>query len=468
MTTLLRYLRDRVRLAAPLLLAVAMAVPAHPAARTRGDAGASAADFLRLAPGAGAVAQGEAYAGRAEGIQSLHYNPAGLTGGKGTEVMLEHNEYLLDMSAEYAAAMVRRGRWALGAGVMYQDQGSFTRRTISNPGGSGTFEASNIAGSFAGAYEFSDRASLGVTAKIFSEEIDNAGRNGWALDLGGHYRFNRHVEGGIVLRNLGGDIRFDRDKEELPLEFAAGLSARFFHDRLRFSGEVAYPREQDLDYKLGADARIHRNLALRAGFNSRNDIGTGFTFGAGFFYRDLTIDYAYVPFQSVGDAHRISLIAEFGGFSGYHEYDKMVASAQQARETQRVKAVDKPATVALAAFPSKSEEVLPIEPLHITALEMREGTVAHHGFGKAFTEALRKHLAARYSMSKDPRFAKTFITGECWIKKDQAVIIVEFARGNVLEERRQWTVPVAALVSEPDAIDPAMLNTVTEALQALK
>jgi hypothetical protein len=281
----------------------------------RGDAGSNAGDFLRLNAGAAAAAQGEAYAGRSGGIEVFPYNPAGLRHTAQNEIMLQHNNYLVDMNSSYIAGVMKlRNEWRLAGSVNYFDQGRFTRRTISSPTGVGSFEASAVTGSLGIAGALSERFSFGLTLKGFSEEIDNATRGGFAADLGLHYLARGEaatLEGGLVVRNLGPQVKFDVTKEDLPTEFAAGLSLLGFRDMLRLSGEIAVPRNQEAEVRAGLEVRPVDLLALRVGYNSRNDLGSGLSAGAGFRYRGFMLDYAWAGYDLAGDAHRMALTVGF-------------------------------------------------------------------------------------------------------------------------------------------------------------
>lgn len=285
-----------------------------PARADRGDGASNTADFLRLQAGAAAAAQGEAYVGRSGGVEVLPYNPAGLATMENRQLLLQHNQYLLDATSNYIAYASPLRSARVAASLHYLDHGDFTRRTLSNPNGAGTFGADALLFTAAAAYPFTDRVSGGIAMKIFREEIDNASRSGFAADLGVHYRNPFRwglLELGAAARNLGPQVRFDRDKEDLPIEFAAGGSVLFWNDHIRLSGELALPRNQELDFRTGVELRLIPAFALRAGYNTRNDLGHGLSLGAGFRYKALDLDYAWVPFEQAGDAHRVGLTVSY-------------------------------------------------------------------------------------------------------------------------------------------------------------
>ena len=297
------------------LLLVLLAGLAAPAAADRGDAGSNAGDFLRLGHGAAPAAQGEAYVARGGVLESLQYNPAGLALIDRPGVLFAHNQYLLDVTSNHLGIGIPLGgRWALGGSVSALDYGDFTRRTISNPGGVGTFDAGAFSGGLTLARRLTSAWSLGATVKGFDEEIDDANRSGYAIDVGLHYRSVRGIlEAGVAVRNVGGRVRFDTVREAIAAELSAGASVRLFEERLRLSGEVVDVRDQEVEFRGGAEFAVVPRLLVRAGYDSRNDLGEGYSLGLGFeVTRNFQLDYAYVPFRQAGDSHRVSLTAYWG------------------------------------------------------------------------------------------------------------------------------------------------------------
>ncbi len=284
------------------------------AARGDGSGGTAAADFLRLEIGAASTAQGGAFAGRSGGVEVFAYNPAGLARAERHEITFQHTSALLDIRQEYLAGVMRMSRWTAAGSLSYHAGGEQIRRTISNPSGAGLpgFHNDALAVSLGLATAFGDAFSVGGTVKIFKEQLDTAKRNGFALDLGLHYLFaNGAYEAGAVIRNIGPQVKFDRAGEDLPLELALGASARFLNDRLRLSGELDMARAQDIRGKAGIEYRVIDFLVLRAGYNSRIELGSGVSAGLGIPIGNLLFDYAWVDHGLAGDAHRAALTVGF-------------------------------------------------------------------------------------------------------------------------------------------------------------
>ena len=74
---------------------------------------------------------------------------------------------------------------------------------------------------------------------------------------------------------------------------------------------------QELTFKLGTEYNISDMVFLRAGYKYLqygNDLGalSGLTVGLGADIADYYLDYAFTPYGSLGQVHRISLTLHFG------------------------------------------------------------------------------------------------------------------------------------------------------------
>src|SRR5436189_231977 len=68
-----------------------------------GDVGSSGAAFLKVGPGARQGAMGEAFAGTADDVYSIYYNPAGLGNLSKVEAAGMHDQQFQGINSEFAA-----------------------------------------------------------------------------------------------------------------------------------------------------------------------------------------------------------------------------------------------------------------------------------------------------------------------------------------------------------------------------
>ena len=76
------------------------------------------------------------------------------------------------------------------------------------------------------------------------------------------------------------------------------------------------PSDYYNDIRVGAEVRAHPNVSLRLGyrheFGTANDPATGMSFGLGFNFQQLNVDYAMTPSNDFDDVHRLSFGYSFG------------------------------------------------------------------------------------------------------------------------------------------------------------
>jgi len=304
-------MRQLQALTAALLLALLAAKPCRASAK----AGAEPFDFLRLDANARPVALGGAYTALAIDENALLYNPAGLArvGRYGATFM--HNQYFAGITQEYAAFASPQG---FGANLNVLNSGSITQTTFSNPDGNGLESTglTDLAVSLGYGRALSEDLSLGAGVKYIRESIADVIGQDFAIDLGALYSV-RAVKGlslGAALQNLGPTVKFQSAHENLPLNarLGAGYLFEVLGQASALSFDVMKERSQGALIAAGAETVVAKAMPIRVGFTTRNDAGPGVSAGIGWLYRDLALDYAFVPFGDLGMAHRASLTWRWG------------------------------------------------------------------------------------------------------------------------------------------------------------
>jgi len=347
-----------------LILALLSLVLARPCAA---GAGAEPFDFLFLDANARPVALGGAYTAMAADSNALLYNPAGLSRLRMNEATFMHNQYMQGVTQEYAGFASPMG-WGLNLNVL--SFGDVQKTTLSNPEGNGLGQTTLTDLALGAGYgrALTKSLALGVGLKYIRESIDNTPGSAFAVDIGGLYAV-REIPGlnvGLALQNLGPAVRFESAKENLPLNLRAGAAYGFrvLGHRNTLSVDMMKERSQGALFAVGEEARIWGPLAVRLGFNTRNDAGLGITGGFGYLFRGGSIDYAFVPMGEVGDAHRISATLRWGPglFGRAKPAEAAVApstttpsAAEQAKSTETAVALSSAAAACAAAQPQLGE-----------------------------------------------------------------------------------------------------------------
>jgi len=316
-------------LAALLLL---LSVSASAASSAEGTSGAS---FLKLGAGARAGAMADAFTAVADDAFAAYYNPAGLARLKGTQLGGAHSALFQGVSYQSLSVVVPFGRakgrerietdsnkHALGLSIYSLSVGDIERRTGDSTLPVGSFNAADSAYAASYAYAPNDRLSLGVTGKYIHQTIDTYSANAMAADLGVLYRVNPHTEKPVTLgasiRNIGSRIGYvSSQSDPLPTTVVVGAAAAVTKG-FTVDVDLGKARDNDVYAALGMEGR--RNLsegvggALRFGYTSaRRDIGglAGLAAGGGLAFNKANFDFAWIPFGSLGDAFRFSLLVKF-------------------------------------------------------------------------------------------------------------------------------------------------------------
>lgn len=291
----------------------------------RSARGSTTAQFLRLGAGARATAMGEAYSAVADEASALYWNPAAMVQVEKRSVTLMHAEYLGGVTYDYGAFAQNLGRGgAWGFGFQHLTAGKITETDQAGVE-TGSFRPTDLAAALGYAYELDESAdslegvSFGVAAKFVRTKVALAGQTA-AADLG--VLSPRMADGRLRLagtvQNIGGRIKLDREGNELPLSVKLGAALKL-GERWLAALDVAAPRDNAPHGAAGTEYRLpvgpELSLAGRLGFNSRTigdvDGVTGLSAGFGLIHKRSSFDYSFVPFGSVGQAHRISLTLGF-------------------------------------------------------------------------------------------------------------------------------------------------------------
>lgn len=297
--------------------------------------GSTAAPFLGISVAPRATSMGNAFAAVANDASTVYYNPGGLAGVPGAQLLFSHTDWLVDSKFNWIGFSFNLdGTNAIAFSIMQLDYGEEEVTTVLQPEGTGAFwSASDMVGTVAYSRALTDLFSVGGSVKYVRQKIYNESASAYALDIGLLFKteFN-DMKLGMSISNFGTDVRFDgRDllqrvdldenaighnetiianlKTEdwpLPLFFRVGLAMDVFknkYNRFTVAVDAFRPSDNTETINLGCEYGLNEWVFLRAGYKSlfRDDSEEGLTFGAGLNYNLGTagawsIDYSFVDF----------------------------------------------------------------------------------------------------------------------------------------------------------------------------
>jgi len=297
------------------------------------DTGRYSDESMASGGGARSLAMGSACIAQIDDAWALFWNPSGLMNINHTELGLMHSERfygVVDYDAvAYATPLPDNTVWSIGLirlgvnGIPFtklenpdQPHSELNRIEVDkyvNEGEYTVFAAK--AGQF-------DRWRWGIAPKMLFRHFGMDYRAyGLGIDVGagGKIFSALPVKAGITVRDLLGTvIAWEQTgrKEVIPPTVRVGLAG----DIELSSLEARFIPAVDLSYRfdllgdkeamalhLGLEYLIKDVFALRVGDNDGR-----FTFGGGLKLKPITIDYAFIGHDYLGDTHRISITTRWG------------------------------------------------------------------------------------------------------------------------------------------------------------
>jgi len=286
------------------------------------EIGTTSNNYLKILPPAKPASMGEAYVATGDDVASIFYNPAGLAKSLLDEISFTHIEWFQAFRYESLSLLLpfEFGNLALSLNYMSVPSMDKTAIDATSPTGYtvlGSITPYAFSGIASYSAEFTENFYLGANLKILNYAIDPLAAAGgsatsFMVDLGLIYdmSFLQGLSAGLVLKNVGFETKFITQGFMQPITARLGLG--YANSFLNFETDAEYVSDNDINYAFGGGFTLFDVLSLRAGWKG----GTinQFTAGAGFNFKGVSIDYAYVPYatEDLGLTHRVTLSYKFG------------------------------------------------------------------------------------------------------------------------------------------------------------
>jgi hypothetical protein len=270
------------------------------------------AEFLTIGPGARGIALGSAYAALTDGADSLYWNPAGLARMEKPEVMVDDAELPQStrLNDAFIAEPTKYGTFA--AGATYLSQSTIDgRNALGQP--TGDYGASDGDGALGYALK-TDLIDVGASIKYIRSHIATVEAQTFAVDLGAE-RALGPVTLAAAARNIGPGMKFEDQRNDLPLRLDFGAAYRFPGGHALTAQLDDGPRGAGWQEGVGGEIQVLRGVFFRAGYASQSAAitgGSGFneisglTFGFGLKQPRWSFDYAAAPMGELGNTQRFS------------------------------------------------------------------------------------------------------------------------------------------------------------------
>ena len=201
--------------------------------------GSSAFKFLNIQTDAHGAALG-GLAAQASGANALFWNPAGIAGSEGMGVSAGMTQWLVETTVMNAGVVMPMMGGTIGLSLVSVNYGDIMKSGWGEESGQfifqpnqGSFTATDMSLQASYGKSLSDKFSLGATAKMISQNIDDVSISGLAFDIGTQFNTGyRGISMGAVVSNFGPDVDSqapeDASYEEfpgmsLPMTFSFGV-----------------------------------------------------------------------------------------------------------------------------------------------------------------------------------------------------------------------------------------------------
>lgn len=278
------------------------------------------ASFLRLGGSAKAMAMQGAMTAAAGDVDSLFYNPAGLSALGRKQISLTQSRLPLGSDYEAIGIGIPSGMGAWGLGFTHLKSASLEERDEMGRL-SGYFDQEDLSFSIGFSANIESVAGLGISLKQIKSRIGRDRGETIAGDIGVVARASgKPVWVGVSILNLGPGLNYHQKTEPLALTIAVGAA---FELGSQLKGMIDLKkdhREKQTEVVSGVEYAVGSMLTLRGGYgsplsnsNEKSDINTlqNMRGGIGLKFPSFQFDYAVTPLNDFSPVHRLTLATSF-------------------------------------------------------------------------------------------------------------------------------------------------------------
>jgi len=283
--------------------------------------GSVAFKFLNIETDARTAALGGTSA-QASGAGAMFSNPAGLSSSSGIGISGGMSQWLVETDIMSVGVSFPLAGGVAGLGAVSVDYGDIMRSGWGETGGqfvfepnqNGSFSASDMSLQFSYGKSLSDKFSIGASAKMISQSIDDVDISGMAYDIG--MQFNTGYNGirmGAVISNfgpdVGSDVSSDAGTEEfpsmsLPMTFSFGVIGEAIPG---LNAGVNVLKQADMSQQYIVNAEYNISIAsLRFSYNI-NDDQAPMSMGGGISIAGADVGVAMTTHDALDSVMRISV-----------------------------------------------------------------------------------------------------------------------------------------------------------------
>jgi len=229
-----------------------------PAMSDTGQAGQAGA-FFKFGLGARSLGMGGAFAGIAEGVDAIYYNPGGLGFYRIKEFGFTYHSLTLDRHLNSASFVFpARNEAVIALSWISSFVGDVTMRDSDrNP--FGDFSNSNNSFGLSFSKLLGDAGSVGANLRYLQSTLDLINSYTVGVDLGGLYKPSANYAIGLAISDLGSNLAWNSNNywsgnrggdysDKFPVRVRGGVAGKFLNDQLMAAVDVV--KIEKLDFKI--------------------------------------------------------------------------------------------------------------------------------------------------------------------------------------------------------------------------
>lgn len=279
------------------------------------DAGTTGLQFLKIGPEARGASLSGAVIADVSGVEALYWNPAGLNGIDGKEIMLSYNKWWGDnifINSSFGMPLLLSLFGKIGIGITYFGSGELPK----TPGVLQT-EYYSIVGNIGYGFKIS-KFLLGAVLKYAYTDVFGISTHSPFLDIGTIFEVVKNLKVGLVLKNAGFIISKDLANDTIPFVYEIGLGYNYsLNKKNSFNVFVASggALDENLSFKIGSEYDYNETVFLRAGYTLNNEDNLSFTkglnLGTGVKLGDLRVELGWLFYGELGNVLQTSVKYSF-------------------------------------------------------------------------------------------------------------------------------------------------------------
>ncbi len=302
--------------------------------------GRTSMQFLKIGIGGRESALGEACIADPQNINSIFWNPAGITKIENIEMAFNYTKWLVDLKVMGGAVGVNLDNFGVIAfSYILLNYGDLQEAPVTSPTGNldtrtgNLFTGKDLAFGFTYARKFTDKLSIGINVKYIREDLYKYSTDLMAFDIGSFYETGwKGIRLAMSAQNFSSQARWLQTGEEaqqsyeIPLLFRIGWSIDLLGGedlflggdakmhKLSFNMDAIHSNDYAERLNMGLEYVFLDQFYLRGGYRINYDEGN-FSGGLGIATSladfKIRFDYSYVVYDFLDSPHRFSLLVAF-------------------------------------------------------------------------------------------------------------------------------------------------------------